>query len=123
MNWTVSDAVYAVGGRAVAGRTGHQVDGRWGWLCYFAVDDIDVAGNRVLELGGTVVDWARHPLLGDTVVFRDPVGVVSALAGAGERWGGQHSGRRARRARGECGSRAPTAAAPARSRRCRSDWS
>ncbi|QUH01796.1 hypothetical protein HUO13_14060 [Saccharopolyspora erythraea] len=92
LNWTVSDAVYAVGGRAVAGRTGRQVDGRWGWLCYFAVEDIDVAGNRVIELGGTVVDWARHPLLGDTVVFRDPVGVVSALAGTGERWGGQHSG-------------------------------
>ncbi|GAA2806869.1 VOC family protein [Saccharopolyspora taberi] len=91
LNWTVAESLYEAGGRVVAGRSDRQIDGRWGWLCYFAVEDIDVAGNRVLELGGAVVEWTKHPVIGEAVVISDPAGAVCALASTGESWGGQRS--------------------------------
>ena len=91
LNWTTAESLYEIGGRAIAGRSERQVDGRWGWLCYFSVEDIDVAANRALQLGGTVVEWAKHSVIGETVVAADPAGAVFAMASTGEHWGGQRS--------------------------------
>jgi predicted enzyme related to lactoylglutathione lyase len=108
LNWTVSagvdgvgadadpsrsgagsgEAHYATAGRSVAGRTSsRRFDGGRGWLCYFAVADIDHAENEVHELGGKVIERDKHPPVGEAIVIADPYGAVCALASANA-WGG-----------------------------------
>ncbi|MGP4017605.1 VOC family protein [Saccharopolyspora sp. 5N708] len=89
LNWAVHTerpgADYLVSGRPLASRTTRRSAG-WGWLCYFAVADVDAAGARVLELGGTIGDRIEHPLLGSAVVIADPAGAMIGLAGI-DTWG------------------------------------
>lgn len=92
LRWTVApdlpETTYATGGRPVASRTTvSRPDGRWGWLCYYAVDDVDAAGDRVASLGGKVIGSTRHWLLNEVLVVEDPQGGVVGLARGNERWG------------------------------------
>ncbi|MCI2422687.1 hypothetical protein MOQ72_35200 [Saccharopolyspora sp. K220] len=89
LNWVVRTdrpgSDYVVGGRPLASRTKRRSAG-WGWLCFFAVTDVDAAGAQVLELGGTITDQDEHPLLGHTVVIADPAGATIGLASSNT-WG------------------------------------
>ncbi|ASU79216.1 hypothetical protein CDG81_13995 [Actinopolyspora erythraea] len=91
--WTVDSEAgrtsYTVEERPVAGRTGPRggVEGT-GWLCYFVVEVLDEAAERVGELGGSVLERVRHDSLGDSLVIADPDGAVCALVAETGRWGG-----------------------------------
>lgn len=81
-------STYTCEGRPVAARMHAQrSDGRWDWLCYFAVRNVDVAEERVPELGGEVVEWVKHPVVGTAVVVADPQGAVYALTPHTHQWG------------------------------------
>lgn len=50
------------------------------WLNYIAVDDVDVSGARVLELGGKLVsEFIDIPHVGRMCVVEDPTGAKFAL--------------------------------------------
>lgn len=79
---------YACEGRPVAARThAPRADGEWGWLCYHAVRNIDVAEEAVPELGGRIIEWITHPVVGTAVVIADPRGAVCALTPHNRHWG------------------------------------
>lgn len=85
---TAHTTAYACAGRPVASRTGApRSDGNWGWLCYYAVNNMDVAEDRVPELGGRIVEWVRHPVVREAVVVADPQGAVYALTPHTRCWG------------------------------------
>lgn len=84
---SLQDSLYCVRDRPLANRTDRAVDGRWGWMCHFAVEEFDTAGERVLELGGKVLEQVQHPVLGDVVYLADPTGGVCALARSTGGWG------------------------------------
>jgi uncharacterized protein len=85
LNWVVCGGRYLAGSRPLASRTTRRPVG-WGWLCYFAVADVDAVSAQVLKIGGTVADRTEHPLLGDTTVITDPAGASIGLAATGA-WG------------------------------------
>ncbi|PRW65331.1 VOC family protein [Actinopolyspora mortivallis] len=81
--------LYTVRDSAIAGRTAQRgsVAGT-GWLCYFTVDELDRAAERVPELGGSVLERGHHDTLGRTLVIADADGAVSALVEGAGGWGG-----------------------------------
>lgn len=88
LKWTVeggADAVYTSCGRPIAGRT--ECPRGCGWLCYYAVADLDAAADRVTELGGRVLGSARHKLLDEVLVIADPNGAITGLARERGGWG------------------------------------
>lgn len=93
LSWTCEDAsdgaTYVSDGKPVAERAPHnRIGDRCGWLCYFTVDSIEQAADRVHELGGTLLERLDHPGLGEALVIADPDGAVSALTSKTEAWGG-----------------------------------
>ncbi|GGI96229.1 hypothetical protein GCM10011581_36750 [Saccharopolyspora subtropica] len=88
LNWTVRTEQpgvdYVVGDRPLASRTEGQPTG---WLCYFAVEDVTDAADRVARLGGTLAERIDHPLLGDALLVRDPSDALVGLTTATS-WGG-----------------------------------
>ena len=48
---------------------------------------MDVAEDRVPELGGRIVEWVRHPVVREAVVVADPQGAVYALTPHTRCWG------------------------------------
>ncbi len=92
LNWqksttTTGETTYACHGRVVAARRTPRLTDERGWLCYFVVGSVDLASNRVRELGGEVVQWLPHPVLGEVVVVADPHRAVYALAPDRQAWG------------------------------------
>ncbi|PKW16890.1 VOC family protein [Saccharopolyspora spinosa] len=85
LGWSVLADQYLVGERPLAGRTRCRPAG-WGWLCYFAVEDVDAISARAPKLGGKTIDRSNHPSLGTTAVVADPTGAVIGLAAA-DTWG------------------------------------
>ncbi|MEU5845402.1 VOC family protein [Saccharopolyspora shandongensis] len=85
LSWSVHADQYLADGRPLASRTMRRPVG-WGWLCYFAVEDVEAISDRVVELGGETVDRADHPLLGATAVVSDPAGATIGLVAA-DKWG------------------------------------
>lgn len=96
LNWQKSvtstgETTYTCHGQTVAARRPPRLTGEHGWLCYFAVGNVELASKRVRELGGEVVQWLPHPMLGEIVVVADPHGAVHGLAPDRQAWG--HAGR------------------------------
>jgi len=84
---SLQESLYCVRDRPLANRTASAVDGRWGWVCHFAVPEFDEAADRVVELGGKVLEQGEHPVLGEAVFIADPTGGVCALARSTGQWG------------------------------------
>ncbi|MFB9431944.1 VOC family protein [Streptoalloteichus tenebrarius] len=85
-------AVYWLEERAVTGRA---APGPWqaghpgaGWMCFFAVTDLDVAARRCAELGGQVMGAPAEAALGRVCVVADPGGAVCTLVERPRGWGG-----------------------------------
>ncbi|WP_246868531.1 VOC family protein [Saccharopolyspora sp. ASAGF58] len=85
LGWSVLADQYLVGERPLASRTTRQPAG-WGWLCYFAVKDVEAISSRAPKLGGKTIDRSDHPVLGTTAVVADPTGAAIGLA-AVDTWG------------------------------------
>ncbi|WP_223838674.1 VOC family protein [Saccharopolyspora pogona] len=85
LGWSVLADQYLVGERPLASRTTRRPAG-WGWLCYFAVKDVDAISARAPKLGGKTIYRSDHPLLGTTSVVADPTGAAIGLAAA-DTWG------------------------------------
>jgi uncharacterized protein len=49
------------------------------WLVYIAVADLNESANKVVELGGSVIDGPRQMGRGRFAIIRDPAGAVCAL--------------------------------------------
>ncbi|MER5388514.1 VOC family protein [Saccharopolyspora sp. NPDC002686] len=79
-------ANYLIADRPLASRTDRLSSAGWGWLCFFAVDDLDAAEGRVEAVGSKVADRLDHPLLGDALLVTDPNGATFGLV-TGETWG------------------------------------
>ncbi|MEB3371261.1 VOC family protein [Saccharopolyspora mangrovi] len=77
LGWKVEDGTYLSGGRAIAGRT--QAPGQPGWLCYFAVTDLDEVAGHAAERGGEV-ERITHPKLGKAILLTDDNGTRIGLA-------------------------------------------
>ncbi|MEG9512600.1 hypothetical protein LZ318_02915 [Saccharopolyspora indica] len=90
LNWavrpTATGAEYLVDDRPLATRTGRQVAAAWGWLCFFAVEDLAAAEKLVSGVGAEVTDRFDHPLLGEVLAITDPDGATIALTTAST-WG------------------------------------
>lgn len=84
LRWTVhsgqSGSTYASHGRPVAIRSIPSLSHKpLGWLCYFAVDDLAEAGDRLRALDGRVVEEEQHAVMGEVLLAQDPHGAVFAL--------------------------------------------
>ncbi|RRO19998.1 hypothetical protein EIL87_03240 [Saccharopolyspora rhizosphaerae] len=77
LGWTVDDGSYASAGRAIAGRT--ETSDLAGWLCYFAVTDLDEVAGLAAERGGEA-ERISHPDLGKTMLLTDTWGARIGLA-------------------------------------------
>ncbi|TWG07554.1 VOC family protein [Saccharopolyspora dendranthemae] len=77
LGWTVNGATYLSAGRAIAGRT--EATAGLGWLCYFAVTDLDEVAGHAAERGGEV-QRVDHPALGKTMLLTDESGTRIGLA-------------------------------------------
>lgn len=92
LGWTPeaaeASATYLRAGRPIASRRSvSQPGGQLGWLCYFAVDDLDSAAARAENAGGSVVEKVHHDRLGDSLVVADPSGALVGLALVPGSWG------------------------------------
>jgi uncharacterized protein len=77
LGWTVEDGTYVSGGRAIAGRS--ETTRHPGWLCYFAVTDLDEVAGYAAERGGEV-ERLDHPALGKAMLLTDDSGARIGLA-------------------------------------------
>lgn len=83
---TAEGAEYLVDDRPLASRTARESAAGWGWLCFFAVEDLSRAEKLLSEVGVELLERLDHPLLGEALVVTDPNGATLALAAAGS-WG------------------------------------
>ncbi|GAB3686480.1 VOC family protein [Saccharopolyspora tripterygii] len=83
LGWTLDGATYLSTGRPIAGRA--EATTGLGWLCYFAVTDLDEVAGLATERGGEV-ERVDHPSLGKTMLLTDETGTRIGLAEA-RSWG------------------------------------
>lgn len=77
LGWAVENDTYVSGGRAIAGRS--EATGDAGWLCYFAVIDLDEIAGCAAARGGEV-ERITHPALGKAMLLTDESGARIGLA-------------------------------------------
>lgn len=55
------------------------------WMAYFEVEDPDAAAERVVDLGGRIVEPPREGLSGRLAVVADPEGAVFTVVRSRQR--------------------------------------